>query len=144
MRLSTYSDYALRALMYAALRAPELATIDDVATAFGISRDHVVKVVHALGRGGYLKTRRGVGGGFTLARPTAKITVGEIIRLTEADDIVINCRERRGAHCRILSACRLKVALDEAAAAFFAVLDDYTLEDLVARPAALKELLPAP
>ena len=73
MRVSTYSDYALRVLMQAALRSPERITVDEVADAFGISRHHLVKIVHDLGRHGYLATRRGIGGGFTLALPPKKI-----------------------------------------------------------------------
>ncbi|HEY5232908.1 MAG TPA: Rrf2 family transcriptional regulator [Verrucomicrobiae bacterium] len=69
MQFSVFSDYSLRVLMHAALRAPELVTIDEVATAFGISRNHLVKVVHGLGKSGHLATRRGIGGGFTLAVP---------------------------------------------------------------------------
>lgn len=141
MRLSTFSDYSLRVLMHAALRAPARVTVDEVAEAYNISRNHLVKVVHALGRNGFLATRRGIGGGFTLAMPPNQIGLGQVMRLTEADETVIDCSERSGGRCRIFPACRLKGVLDEAAAAFFAALDNYSLNDLVKRPAEMKTLL---
>jgi len=141
MRLSKYSDYALRVLMYAALREPALATIVEVAGDFDISRHHLVKVVHALGRAGFLATHRGVGGGFTLARSSAKIGLGDVVRLTETDESVINCKDRRNRPCRIFPVCRLKSVLGEAGAAFFTVLDRYSLEDLVKQKADMRNLL---
>jgi Rrf2 family nitric oxide-sensitive transcriptional repressor len=141
MRVSVYSDYALRVLMQAALRSPERITVDEVAGAFGISRHHLVKIVHDLGRHGYLATQRGIGGGFTLALLPQEIRVGDVVRLGEESDTVIDCKDRREGPCRIFPACRLKGVLDEAAAAFFAVLDSYTLDDLLARSSALKDLL---
>ena len=110
---------------------PERITVDEVADAFGISRHHLVKIVHDLGRHGYLATRRGIGGGFTLALPPKKICVGDVVRLGEESELVIDCKDRQNRFCRIFPACRLKGVLDEAAAAFFAVLDSYTLEDLL-------------
>lgn len=141
MRLSKYSDYALRVLMYAALREPALATIVEVAGDFDISRHHLVKVVHALGQAGFLATRRGIGGGFRLALPPEKIMLGAVVRLTEADDRVIDCQDRPNELCRIFPACRLKLVLGEAGAAFFAVLDGYSLADLVKPKTELKNLL---
>src|SRR5678816_4317022 len=90
MRLTLYTDYALRVLMYAALRQHEVTTIDEVANAFGISRNHLVKVVQALGQNGFLSTRRGIGGGFTLAMPPANICLGDVVRLTESDEHVLS------------------------------------------------------
>ena len=141
MRVSTYSDYSLRVLMQAALRSPELITVDEVADAFGISRHHLVKIVHDLGRHGYLATRRGIGGGFTLALPPEKIGVGDIVRLGEESEVVIDCKDRQNRFCQIFPACRLKGVLDEAAASFFAVLDSYTLDDLLGQASTLKDLL---
>lgn len=141
MRLSTFSDYSLRVLMHAALRAPGLVTIDEVADAFDISRNHLVKVVHALGGNGFLATRRGIGGGFTLALPMENIVIGKVVRLTEADETVIDCKDRNDKPCQIFPACRLKGVLDEAASAFFAVLDNYSLNDLVKRSSEMKKLL---
>jgi Rrf2 family nitric oxide-sensitive transcriptional repressor len=141
MRLSYYSDYALRVLMSAALCEPQITTIDSVARSFNISRNHLVKIVHMLGRKGFLATRRGTGGGFKLALPAANIRLGDVIRLTEGSDKVINCMEKQTGSCRLFPVCRLKGILDEAADAFFLALDQYTLEDLVKQPSGMKKLL---
>lgn len=141
MRLSAYSDYSCRVLMQAALRRPKRVTVAEVAGAFGISRHHLVKVVHDLGRGGYLQTLRGIGGGFTLARPPAEIRIGDVVRVGEESDSVIECLDRQGRLCRIAPACRLKGVLDEAAEAFYGVLDGYTLADLVEQPSRMQALL---
>lgn len=141
MQLSAYSDYSLRVLMHAALRGTERTTVDEVADTFGISRHHLVKVVHDLGRNGYLLTQRGIGGGFTLARPSEKIRLGDIVRLGEETDRVIECADRENRQCRLFPACRLKDVLDEAAAAFFAVLDDYSLADLLKQPSKMRAAL---
>jgi Rrf2 family nitric oxide-sensitive transcriptional repressor len=141
MRLSAYSDYSIRVLMQAALRHPERVTVDEVAGTFGISRHHLVKVVYDLGRGGYLATRRGSGGGFTLARPPEEIRLGDIVRLGEESETVIDCRDRNHRTCPLLPCCRLKVVLEEAAAAFFAVLDGNTLADLLKQPSKMLAVL---
>jgi Rrf2 family nitric oxide-sensitive transcriptional repressor len=137
MQLSTYSDYSLRVLMLAALRGPELTTVDEVAETFGISRHHLVKIVHDLGRSGYLKTHRGIGGGFKLARAADSIRLGDVVRLGEETDQMVDCNDKADRQCRLFPACRLKDALEEAAAAFFAVLDAYTLADLTRKPSRL-------
>lgn len=141
MRLSAYSDYSLRVLMQAALRSPDRVTVDEVAETFGISRHHLVKVVHDLGRNAYLQTQRGVGGGFTLGRPPEDIRVGDIVRLGEESETVISCMDKSNHPCRVFPACLLKGVLDEAASAFFAVLDDYTLADLVKQPSKMRAAL---
>lgn len=141
MHVSRYSDYALRVLMYAALREPAPVTIDEVADSFAVSRHHLVKIVHALGQAGFLATRRGAGGGFRLARPPDEIMVGEVVRLTEATGAIVNCHDRPGVTCRIFPTCRLKRAFAEAGEAFFAVLDGYSLTGLVRPKPELKALL---
>lgn len=141
MQLSTWSDYSIRVLMQAALRRPERVTVDEVAATYGISRHHLVKIVHDLGRSGYLATQRGIGGGFTLARSPEEICLGDVVRLGEETETVITCREGEDRACRLLPCCRLKGVLDEAAAAFFAVLDHYTLADLVKQPARMRAVL---
>jgi Rrf2 family nitric oxide-sensitive transcriptional repressor len=141
VRLSLYTDYSFRVLMHAALRRPQRVTVDEVAGVFGISRNHLVKVVHDLGRNGFLQTHRGIGGGFTLARPPEEIRLGAVARLGEEGEAVIECVDRKKGVCRILPACRLKGVLDEAAAAFFGVLDGYTLEELVRAPDRMRAVL---
>lgn len=141
MRLSAYSDYAFRVLMQAALRMSQRITVQQVAETFSISRHHLVKVVHDLGRSGYLQTQRGVGGGFTLARLPDKIRVGDIVRLGEESEAVIDCMDQPGFPCRNFPCCRLRGVLDEAASAFFTVLDRYTLEDLIKQPSKMRAVL---
>lgn len=141
MQLSVYSDYAVRVLIQTALCQPERTTVAAVAETFGISRHHLVKVVHDLGRNGYLATQRGVGGGFTLGRAPESIRLGDIVRLGEESDTVMDCREDGNRLCRLQPVCQLKKILDEAAGAFFAVLDDYTLADLIQRPARMRDAL---
>jgi Rrf2 family nitric oxide-sensitive transcriptional repressor len=141
VQLSAYSDYAIRVLMQTALCRPRRVTVAEIAKTFGISRHHLVKVVHDLGRNGYLLTQRGVGGGFVLAQPPEKIKLGDIVRLGEETDTVIDCREDRDRLCRLRPACRMKRILDEAAGAFFKVLDHYTLADLVRRPGPMRAAL---
>jgi Rrf2 family nitric oxide-sensitive transcriptional repressor len=141
MQFTVFSDYSLRVLMHAALRAPKRVTIDEVAGAFGISRNHLVKVVHGLSKSGHLATRRGIGGGFTLAVPAEQIMLGRVVRLTEEEETVISCKDRNNRLCRIFPACRLRGVLDEAAAAFFAVLDGYSLKDLMQQTSEMKKLL---
>src|SRR5262245_60588412 len=112
MQLSTYSDYSIRVLMQAARRTTAPVTACEVAETVGISRHHLVKVVHDLGRSGYLTTHRGVGGGFTLARPPENIRLGDIVRLGEETETVIDCMDGEKRRCRLLPACRLKGVLD--------------------------------
>lgn len=127
--------------MQAALRQPERVTVDEVARTFDISRHHLVKVVHDLGGAGYLETHRGMGGGFTLARPPGEIRLGDIIRLGEESESVIACVDRSDRACRLAPCCHLKGVLDEAATAFFAVLDEYTLADLLKQPSRMRAAL---
>ena len=141
MKLSAYSDYAVRVLMQTTLRSPQRVTVAEVALTFGISRHHLVKVVHDLGRHGYLATQRGIGGGFTLARAPEDIRLGDIIRLGEESETVIDCLDGENHLCRLLPVCRLKGVLDEAAAAFFAVVDRYTLADLMKQPSRMRVVL---
>ena len=142
MRLTVYSDYALRLLMYAALRPGELVTIQQVADAYGISRNHLMKVAFELGRYGFLETVRGRRGGVRLARPPEKIGLGEVVRRTEDDFILVECFGAADA-CVLSGPCRLKGALARALKAYLAVLDDYTLADLTQNHRELARLLSA-
>ncbi len=143
MKLTSYSNYALRALQLAALRAPGLTRIDTVATAHGISRAHVTKIVHDLGRAGLIETVRGRGGGFRLARPAAEITVGEVLRITKGPVALVECFTPERNTCPLAGICRLSSALDRALAAFFEVVDGVTIADIAANRAALEARLAA-
>jgi Rrf2 family nitric oxide-sensitive transcriptional repressor len=129
MRLTLYTDYALRTLMYLGLTEPEQASIAEIARAYGISENHLTKVVHHLGRLGLIKTSRGRGGGLRLAQPTERIVLGEVVRQTEEDLALVECFGE--GMCVITSACQLRNVLREALTAFLTVLDQYTLADLL-------------
>lgn len=141
MRLTTYTDYTLRVLMYVAARPERLATIGEIAAAYGISRNHLMKVVNQLGTRGLLANARGKGGGMRLGKPAESIIVGDVIRKSEPDMALAPCLQPVAGPCVIRPACSLRHALDEAREAFLAVLDRYTLADLVANRSALTELL---
>ena len=145
MQLTRYSDYSLRVLMYLAVRPDSLATIEEISEAYEISRAHLMKVVHELGRAGLLETVRGRGGGIQLARAPEAISIGAVVRQTEDKLTLVECFEPATSQCRIESACGLRGVLEEALDAFLGTLDRYTLADLVVRrrkPLAL--LLTAP
>lgn len=133
MRLSTFSDYNLRVLMYLGVQPDRLVTIAEIAAAHEVSENHLMKVVHQLGRSGYIETVRGKGGGMRLARPPKEIVLGEVIRQTEGDNVMAECFAANST-CRIEPACRLKGILGEALSAVFLVLDGYTLADLLEKP----------
>lgn len=141
MRLSSFSDYSLRVLMYLGVHAGRLVTIAEIGSAYGISVNHLTKVVHQLGRLGYVETVRGKGGGIRLGKPPAEIRLGEVIRQTETDWALVECFST-GTHCQIHAACRLPPILDEALAAMFKVLDSYTLADLLQSPGDLTKMMP--
>jgi len=140
MRLTTHTDYALRTLMYLAVRDEGLATIADIAAAYRISHTHLMKVVHELGLAGYIHTVRGRQGGMRLARPAEQIRIGELVRRTENDLALATCFGDGGA-CALEPGCVLQAALYQALAAFLDVLDRYTLADLVQRRQRLAVLL---
>lgn len=141
MRLTVYTDYALRVLMYLAIHPEPKPTIGEIAASYGISRNHLMKVVYELGRGGYIETVRGKGGGLRLARPEAEIGLGQLVRSTEPDFALVPCFEPVCAACAITPACRLRGALHQAQSAFLQVLDGYTLADLVENRAVLEPML---
>lgn len=134
MQLTSFTDYALRVLIYAAVHPESRCLTSEVATAFGISRHHVVKVVNELQHLGYLDTTRGRDGGFSLARRPDHIRVGEVVRHTEGTVTLVECFDRATNTCPLARACGLKGVLSEAFEAFFAVLDRSSLADLVAEP----------
>ena len=141
MQLNLFTDYALRVLVHTAARPDRRGTSAQVAEDFGISRHHVVKVVNELQHLGYLQTVRGRTGGFTLARPPEDIRLGEVVRQTEGGFRLVECFEPATSTCPLTPACGLRSALAEAMDAFFAVLDRYSLADLVARPQWVRRLI---
>lgn len=141
MRLTVYTDYALRVLMYLAVHPEPKPTIGEIASSYAISRNHLMKVVYELGQAGYIETARGKGGGLRLARTPGGIGLGEVVRRTEPDFALVPCFDPERAACAITPACRLRGALHQAQAAFLQVLDGYTLADLVENRAVLEPML---
>ncbi|MBR2119184.1 MAG: Rrf2 family transcriptional regulator [Afipia sp.] len=133
MRLTHFSDYALRVLMYAAVRGENLITIEETAELYGISRAHLMKVANQLTRAGYLKAIRGRSGGLALAKRPDAISLGDVLRATEPDFALVECFTADN-RCLITPRCRLRGALHEALAAFVGTLDGYTLADLILSP----------
>jgi Rrf2 family nitric oxide-sensitive transcriptional repressor len=140
MKLTAYTDYTLRTLIYLAIQAPRATTIADIARTYHISEAHLMKVVHQLGIAGDIDTVRGKGGGVRLKRPAGQIHLGAVVRRTEPDLALVACFGSVDA-CAIGPACVLQTALREALAAFLAVLDRYSLADLVAPRCRLTALL---
>ncbi len=139
MQLTKYTDYAFRTLIFLGLQPPnELVTITMVAEHFDMPRNHLVKIVHNLGKLGYITTVRGKGGGIRLAHPPSKISLREIVEAMEEKLEPVNCHQ---PSCKIVAACQLRTVLAEAQEAFLAVLGKYTLADLQQRPDQLQKLL---
>lgn len=163
MRLTNYSDYALRTLMYLAV-IPEretLATITDIANSYQISRSHLTKIIHQLAQIGYIESIRGKNGGIRLAKPAEDIILGEVIRQTEPDFQLVPCfaqvttkltgqstesspvkiPKKPAEICEITPVCKLKSVFYQATQAFLQVMDSYTLADIVANEEELWQIL---
>jgi Rrf2 family nitric oxide-sensitive transcriptional repressor len=130
MRLTLYTDYSLRVLIYLAQHPDKLVTISELADFYRISRNHLVKVVHELGLAGYIHTTRGKHGGIRLAREAGQIEIGEVVRKTEPDFDLLECLNPDTDQCVITRTCKLKSVLTDARNNFLAELDRYTLADL--------------
>jgi len=135
MRLTTFTDYTLRTLMYLGAHRDRLVTIQDIAEAHGVSKNHLTKVVHQLGLAGLVETVRGRNGGLRLKREPAAITLGAVIRSTETDFHMAECFDPQNRPCPLAASCRLKHALASATSAYLAVLDGQSLETLLAQEA---------
>ncbi|WP_224362495.1 RrF2 family transcriptional regulator [Hyalangium versicolor] len=133
MHLTLHADYSLRVLLYLAARPERLVSTQEVSEAYGISKNHLVRVVQTLGRHGFVEVRPGRTGGIVLARPASEISLGEVFRVAEPDFNLVECFERDKNTCPIAPACGLKGVLYEAREAFLGVLGRYTLEDVVKR-----------
>jgi Rrf2 family nitric oxide-sensitive transcriptional repressor len=142
MRLTQFTDFALRTLMYLA-NVPEgrLSSIQDIATAYGISNNHLMKVVHNLGKMGYIETLRGRGGGIRLAQAPQNILLGQLVRQTEEDFYLVECFHAEENHCLITPDCQLRSILAEAMQAFLQILDRYTLADIARNPSLAQRLI---
>ncbi len=141
MRLTTFTDYSLRVLMYVAAHPEGRSTIAEIAAAYDISEHHLTKVVHFLGKEGYLENLRGRGGGMRLARPATAINVGEVVKATEGGDVPAECFEKGAGNCAITADCKLKYALSKAVDSFYDALRQYTLEDVAKNRKALGKVL---
>ena len=135
MRLTRYTDYAIRVLLYLGAQPERVCSISEIARAYGISQNHLMKVAHDLGKAGYVEGVRGRSGGIRLAKSADQINVGDVVRRTEEGFELVEC-----GTCVIAPACGLTGVLDEALAAFMAVLDRYTLADLLNKRSKLMRL----
>jgi len=145
MRLTLHTDYALRLLMYLAVRPGERVRLRDIADAYEISHEHLSKIVRRLQLAGWIEAIRGQGGGIRLACDPAQISVGDVTRMLGEADALVECMTSDN-RCRIAPACGLRAALGAALDAFMHVLDGYTLADLTGGECrgALRELLHLP
>ena len=130
MRLSDYTDYTLRVLMYCAANPDRLVTIAEISDRLQVSKNHLMKIVSDLGRQGLLETTRGRGGGLRLLKAAAEIRVGDVVRSTETDFRLVECFDRSTDTCTLTPTCRLRKVLRNALAAYFAELDGVTLADI--------------
>ena len=140
MRLTRFTDYGLRTLIYLALKPDALASIAEIAAAYRISESHMTKVIYALGPAGLIETLRGRHGGLRLGRPAARIGLGEVVRATEPELALVECQA--GIDCAIEGSCRLHDIMDVAVGALLGVLDRYTVADVADRrsPELLRRL----
>ncbi|MDJ0683215.1 MAG: Rrf2 family transcriptional regulator [Alphaproteobacteria bacterium] len=143
MKLTMFTNFALRTLMYAAMRGETLSRSQDIADAFGISKTHLTKCIHQLGQWGYLENVRGRTGGFRLSKPASEITVGEIVRRTEDTLELVECFNAETNSCPLMQLCRLSLTFKKALSVFMAELDGITIADVVSNRDALWPLLEA-
>lgn len=144
MKLTQYTDYGLRALIALAVAPDRRLTVNGISAAYGISRNHLVKVVAKLADLGYVETTRGKGGGVRLARAPEDIRVGHVVREMEAGLGVVECLGKNGGGCVISPVCQLKGLFEEATQAFLAALDEHRLSELARPQAPVARLLNIP
>ena len=141
MRLTTFSDYSIRVLIYLAANQDRLSSIQEIADSYKISKNHLMKVIYQLGKKGYIETIRGRYGGIRIGMDPAEINIGRLIRDTEEDFQIAECFSNDHEGCAIRSFCAMKGVLNQALAAFLQVLDSYTLEDVTKNRVMLKQIL---
>lgn len=146
MKLTEYTDYTLRTLMYLGLNRGRLVTIREIADAYGISKNHLMKVTHQLAQQQWVEAVRGRNGGLRLGLEPGKIRIGDVVRISEGGFPLVECLDRAANRCAIAAECSLKSALNRALGEFFRVLDGQTLEDLLQNKKQLLRRLnpPAP
>lgn len=139
MRLTQWTDYTLRVLMYCAAcqNREQPVTITEIAESYGISRSHLTKIVQELAAQNLLDTTRGRGGGMRLNKPATEINLGKVVRATETDFNLVECFDPAQNRCRLSAHCGLKGVLNQAMQAYFSVLDGVSLADLVASSAVI-------
>ncbi|MBP9887799.1 MAG: Rrf2 family transcriptional regulator [Leptospiraceae bacterium] len=140
MQLTRYTDYSLRVLIYLSVNLDRKVTIKEISTSFKISKNHLVKVVHKLSSMGYIQTVPGVKGGLTLAKPSNKISLSEVVKTMEPSFFIADCFNPNG-HCTISPVCELQNILGSALNAFLKTLDNYTLADITKKPNNYKNIL---
>ena len=140
MHLKRYTDFSLRVLIYLGLHRDRLVTIAEIASAFDISRNHLMKVAQSLTASGFVRSVPGKNGGLALARNPADINLGQVIRLMEGNFDIVECFNPDANTCRILPVCNLKALLHDATDRFLESLDQYTIQDLLKRKGALSRL----
>jgi len=141
VRLTTFTDYSLRVLIYLGTRDSQRAAVGEIADAYGISKNHLMKVILFLAEEGYVLTTRGRGGGVQLKLSPDRIRIGDVVRKSEAGSVLVECFSPEVSDCRIETACRLRSAFHKAVQAFYSVLDTYTLADLVVNRPTMMRLL---
>jgi Rrf2 family transcriptional regulator, nitric oxide-sensitive transcriptional repressor len=144
MRLTIYTDYSLRVLLMLAVAPDRLVTINEVAERYAISKNHLVKVVQKLAAHGYIESVRGRNGGIRMGRDARRVSVGEVVRLTEENFNLVECFDRQDNRCLISPACRLRRVLTAARDAFLRELDNVTISDLTTNAEPLRALLFTP
>ena len=140
MRLTFHTDYALRVLMLLAIEPQRRHTIAEIAERYDISRAHLMKVAQTLTQAGFVDSLRGRGGGLRLGALPASINLGAVVRATEDNFALVECLNREGNRCVVSPACGLRGPLEEALRAFQAVLDRYSLADLISNPVTLGKM----
>ena len=141
MKITTFSDYSLRVLIYLAVHRDTKSTATEIATAYDISFHHIAKAAQWLAREGYVSSERGRSGGMALRLAPEDINIGHILKKTEADTALVDCMRANGGQCCISPSCGLKFALAEAQTAFYATLENFTLADISSKITALTSLL---
>lgn len=141
MRLTTRTDYALRMMVFLGLKYPEFTTIQEIADRYRISKNHLMKITNDLAQDGWIESQRGRTGGIRLGKPADSIVVGELVRAMEEGSALVECFRATGNDCVLSPACSLAGALGEALDAYYAVLDRYTLTDVIASRGKMMALL---